>query len=130
NDDELSVDDDDNGLMDELQTDIEVFNFSNMLNLEEYINYSGNFETGHEKEVDSMEIYPISHQEALNAIEILEQYIVQKDFSKTAQFEHNNALLKLQKKIRKLCIAAFKQTNIEMLKKESIGKDLYNNTNL
>ncbi|CAG8754060.1 4678_t:CDS:1, partial [Racocetra persica] len=36
-----------------------------------------------------------------------------KDFSEKAQSEHDEALLKLQKDIRKLQNAAFKQTNIE-----------------
>ncbi|CAG8822881.1 28792_t:CDS:1, partial [Gigaspora margarita] len=45
--------------------------------------------------------------------EILEHYIVQNDFSEMAQFEHDEALLKLQKEIRKLRIKAFKQTSIK-----------------
>ncbi|CAG8814434.1 26973_t:CDS:1, partial [Gigaspora margarita] len=51
---------------------------------------------------DSTEMHKIGHQEALNAIEILEQYIVQKDFGEIARSEHNKALSKLQKEIRKL----------------------------
>ncbi|CAG8801998.1 6498_t:CDS:1, partial [Dentiscutata erythropus] len=47
----------------------------------------------------------ISHQEVLNTIEILEQYIVQNDFSEAAQYEHDEALLKLQKgKVLKLIL--------------------------
>ncbi|CAG8838039.1 44028_t:CDS:2, partial [Gigaspora margarita] len=108
----------------------EAFNFSNIMDLEEYIDYPGeknthevlsdkeildlttNLESKNENVEDdnSTEMHQTSHQEALNAVNILEQYIMQNDFSKIAQFEHDKALLKLQKKIRKLRIKAFKQT--------------------
>ncbi|CAG8772519.1 23865_t:CDS:2, partial [Dentiscutata erythropus] len=54
------------------------------------------------KDNNSTEMRQISHQEALNAVEILEQYIVQNDFSEIIQAKHDEALLKLQKEIRKL----------------------------
>ncbi|CAG8851383.1 31713_t:CDS:1, partial [Gigaspora margarita] len=112
---------------------IEALNFSNIMDLEEYIDYpeekdthevlsdkeildlTTNLESENEnvEDDDSTEMHQISHQKALNAIEILEQYIMQNNFSEIAQFEHNEALLKLQKKIRKLRIKAFKQTNIK-----------------
>ncbi|CAG8720680.1 10634_t:CDS:2 [Gigaspora margarita] len=133
---ELPIDDNNDNLMNELYKDIEALNFLNVMDLEEYIDYPGEKDTHEvlsdqeildlttniesaenecsENEDDSTEMCEIGHQEALNAIEILEQYIVQKDFGKTARFEHNEALSKLQKEIRKLRIAAFKQTSIEI----------------
>ncbi|CAG8741874.1 528_t:CDS:2, partial [Racocetra fulgida] len=126
NDDELPVDDDNDRLIDELQADIEALNFPNIMYLEEYINYLGKKDIHEvlsnqeilkliinsepvenksvEEEDDSMEI---------SQIKILEQYIVQKDFSETAQSEYDDTLLKLQNEIRKIRIATFKQTNIE-----------------
>ncbi|CAG8679911.1 35587_t:CDS:1 [Gigaspora margarita] len=103
------------------------------MDLEEYINYpekkdthevlsdkeildlatNHKFENKNVKDNDSTEMYQISYQEALNAIEILGQYIMQNDFNEMAQFEHNKALLKLQKEIRKLRLKAFKQTSIK-----------------
>ncbi|CAG8707726.1 20099_t:CDS:2 [Dentiscutata erythropus] len=112
---------------------IEALNFQNIMDLEEYIDYPGEKDT-HEvlsdKEIldlatnlepenesaeddDSTEMRQISHQEALNVVEILDQYIVQNDFSEITQTEHDEALLKLQKEIRKLRIASFKQSSIE-----------------
>ncbi|CAG8776330.1 33987_t:CDS:2, partial [Gigaspora margarita] len=133
NNEESFIDNNDDELMDKLYTDIEALNFSNIMDLEENIDYprkkdiheilsdkeildlTTNLESENEnvKDNDSTKIRQISHQEALNAVEILEQYIIQNDFSETAQFEHDEALLKLQKKIRKLRIKAFKQTNIK-----------------
>ncbi|CAG8539168.1 36477_t:CDS:2 [Gigaspora margarita] len=80
-------------LMDELYTDIEVLNFPNMIDLEEYIDYLGekktnedlttNLESENEsvKDDNSTEMHQVSYQEALNVVEILEHYIVQNDFS-------------------------------------------------
>ncbi|CAG8527030.1 39753_t:CDS:2, partial [Gigaspora margarita] len=124
NNEEQPIDDNNDDLMNELYKNIEVLNFLNVIDLEEYIDYLGekdthevlsdqeildlttNIEPAENKcsknENDSTEMREIGHQEALNAIEILEQYIVQKDFGKTAQSEHNEALSKLQKEIRKL----------------------------
>ncbi|CAG8549405.1 26560_t:CDS:2 [Gigaspora margarita] len=130
---ESFIDDNDDKLINELYTDIEALNFLNMMDLEKYINYPGEKDTNEvmsDKEIldlttnlesenesveddDSTEMRQISHQEALNAVEILEHYIVQNDFSEMAQFEHGEALLKLQKEIRKLQIKAFKQTSIK-----------------
>ncbi|CAG8640144.1 7750_t:CDS:1, partial [Gigaspora margarita] len=119
---ESFIDDNDDKLIDELYADIEALNFSNIMDLEEYIDYPGekdtygilsnkeildlttNLESENEnvEDDDITEMHQISHQEALNAVEIFEQYILQNDFSETAQFEHDEALLKLQKEIRKL----------------------------
>ncbi|CAG8831834.1 15191_t:CDS:2 [Gigaspora margarita] len=119
---ESFIDNNDDELMDEFYADIEVLNFSNMMDLEKYIDYSGEkdiHEVLSDKEIlglttnlesenenvendDSTEMHQISHQEALNVVKILEQYIIQNDFSEMAQFEHDEALLKLQKEIRKL----------------------------
>ncbi|CAG8844470.1 46072_t:CDS:1, partial [Gigaspora margarita] len=116
---ESFIDDNDNELMDKLYTDIEAFNFSNIMDLKEYIDYPGEkdtYEVLSDKEIldlttnlesenengeddDSTEMRQISYQEALNVVEILEQYIMQNDFSEMAQFEHDEALLKLQKEI-------------------------------
>ena len=119
--------------MDELYSDIEGLNFQKIINFEEYFDYpeeKNTHEVLSDKEIldlatnlepenesaeddDSTEMRQISHQEALNAVEILDQYIVQNDFSKITQTEHDEALLKLQKEIRKLRIASFKQSSIE-----------------
>ncbi|CAG8761646.1 23416_t:CDS:2 [Gigaspora margarita] len=99
NNEESFIDDNDNELMDELYTDIKPLNFPNIMDLEKYIDYPG--------EKDTNEVL------TLNAVEILEHYIVQNDFSETAQLKYNEALLKLQKEIRKLQIKAFKQTSIK-----------------
>ena len=65
------------------------------------------------EEDDSMKIPKITHKEALNAIELLGQYLVQQDLTDVIRTEHDTALLKLQKEIRKLQNASYKQTNIE-----------------
>ncbi|CAG8731532.1 22071_t:CDS:1 [Cetraspora pellucida] len=96
------VDDNDDELIDKLYLDIKTLNFQNIMDLEEYIDYPGEKDT-HEvlsdKEIldlainlepenesaeddDSTKMRQISHQEALNAVEILDQYIVQNDFVK------------------------------------------------
>ncbi|CAG8611277.1 5300_t:CDS:2, partial [Dentiscutata erythropus] len=115
---ESFIDNNDDELIDELYSDIEALNFKTLYQLpsdEEILDLATNLEPENESAEDdnSTEMHQISHQEVLNAVEILEQYIVQNDFSKIAQFEHDKALLKLQKGIRKFRIASFKQTSIE-----------------
>ncbi|CAG8721474.1 16664_t:CDS:1 [Cetraspora pellucida] len=87
-----------------------------VLDDQEIVNLTTNLNSAENKsdeEDDSTEMCSIIHQEALTVTELIEQYIMQQDISETAQFEYDEALLKLQKEIRKLRKAAFKQTNIE-----------------
>ncbi|CAG8508645.1 16398_t:CDS:2 [Racocetra fulgida] len=116
---EPSIDDNNDKLIDELYADIEALNFLNVMDLEEFIDYpeivelATNIESveneNAEEEDNSTKMCQISHQEAFNAIETFEYYIMQNDFSKRTQLEHDEALLNLQKEIRKLQIASFKQ---------------------
>ncbi|CAG8580635.1 4777_t:CDS:2 [Cetraspora pellucida] len=119
---ESFISDNDDKLIEELYLDIEnIFNYPGekdiykVLSNKEILDLTTNLEPKNEstEDDDSTEMHQISHQEALNAVEILEQYIVQNDFSETAKSEHNEALLKSQKGIKKLQIASFKQTSIE-----------------
>ncbi|CAG8811077.1 28941_t:CDS:2 [Gigaspora margarita] len=57
--------------------------------------------SNYEKNDNSIEIRQIIHQGVLNAIELLEQYLFQQDFGEATRLEHDEALLKLQKSIRK-----------------------------
>ncbi|CAG8602714.1 15384_t:CDS:1, partial [Racocetra fulgida] len=66
-----------------------------------------------EDEDDSKEISLITHHEALNAIEVLKQYLIQQDLSDIAWLNHGQALLNLQKAIRKIRSVSFKQMNLE-----------------
>ncbi|CAG8777211.1 5418_t:CDS:1, partial [Racocetra fulgida] len=52
-------------------------------------------------EDDSEEISLITYYKALNAVKVLEQYFIQQDLSDKAQLDNNQALLNLQKTIRK-----------------------------
>ncbi|CAG8850244.1 4216_t:CDS:1, partial [Gigaspora margarita] len=67
----------------------------------------------YEEDDDSIEMRQVTHWEALNAIELLEQYLLQQDFGETARLEHDEALLKLQKSIRKFRNTSFKQLELE-----------------
>ncbi|CAG8734996.1 9948_t:CDS:2, partial [Racocetra fulgida] len=89
---------------------IKALNFWNIMNLEEYINYS------EEKDIHNI----LNDQEILNlatnpksAKNEMIQYIVQQDLNEVAQSKYNKTLLKLQKEVRKFRNAAFKQANIE-----------------
>ncbi|CAG8836993.1 17808_t:CDS:2, partial [Gigaspora margarita] len=107
---ESFIDDNNDKLMDKLYIDIEALNFLNLMDLEKYINYSGeknthkalsnkrilDLATNLESENENVE----DDDKALNTVEILEQYIVQNNFNETVQFEHDEALLKLQKEIK------------------------------
>ncbi|CAG8855043.1 5336_t:CDS:1, partial [Gigaspora margarita] len=98
--------DNNNKLMEEMKEDIEALNFRNAMSLEVYINYPEEENTNKilnnqeiltlvtnlelkkdlnndnsEDEDDSKEISLITHHEALNAIEVLEQYFMQQDLS-------------------------------------------------
>ncbi|CAG8685515.1 4393_t:CDS:2 [Racocetra fulgida] len=50
---------------------------------------------------DSREISLIIHYKALNAVKVLEQYLMQQDLSDKARLDHDQALLNLQKTIKK-----------------------------
>ncbi|CAG8830635.1 14269_t:CDS:2, partial [Gigaspora margarita] len=98
--------DNDNELMEEMKEDIEALNLRNAMSFEVYINYPEEENTNEilndqeiltlvtniklkknlnddnsEDEDDSKEIPLITHHEALNAIEILEQYFIQQDLN-------------------------------------------------
>ncbi|CAG8714805.1 18308_t:CDS:1, partial [Racocetra fulgida] len=98
----------DNDLIEELYNNIEMLNFQNVMNLEEYINYSEEnnitrilsdqelldqvtcpepeSETAKcDKEDDSIEIPQVIHKEALDAIHLIELYLIQQDLSDEAQ---------------------------------------------
>ncbi|CAG8779988.1 14896_t:CDS:1, partial [Cetraspora pellucida] len=51
---------------------------------------------------NSTEMCQVTHNEALNAIDLLEQYLLQQDLSDTDWSKHDEALSNLQKAIRKL----------------------------
>ncbi|CAG8780145.1 41012_t:CDS:2, partial [Gigaspora margarita] len=110
------------GILLDAQDNEESFIDDNDNKLIEYIDYPEEKDTNEvisDKEILDLttnfefENKSVKDDDTLNAVEILKHYIVQNDFSKTAQFEHNKALLKLQKEIRKLRIKAFKQTSIK-----------------
>ncbi|CAG8801642.1 19939_t:CDS:1, partial [Dentiscutata erythropus] len=126
--------DNDNELMEEMKVDIEALNFRNTMDLEVYINYSEEEDTNEilneqeiltlvtniepkndsndnnsEDEDNSREIPLITYYEALNAIKVLEHYLMQQDLSDKDQLDHDQALLKLQKTIRKSQSVSFKQ---------------------
>ncbi|CAG8541826.1 11789_t:CDS:1 [Racocetra fulgida] len=111
-----------------------MLNFQNTINLEEYINYLEkryvaeilndqeiiNQVTYLEPEVvecdekdDSTELPQVTHNEALNAIHLLELYFIQQDLSDAAYTEHDSALLKLFGLVRKFWTASFKQLTME-----------------
>ncbi|CAG8761061.1 29326_t:CDS:2 [Gigaspora margarita] len=97
-DNEEFVANDNDKLMEELHTDIEALHLRNVMDLDNYINYPRENDTNevlddqeivdlvtsieseinnsdYEEDDDSIEIHQITHQEALNAIELLEQYL-------------------------------------------------------
>ncbi|CAG8489974.1 15201_t:CDS:1 [Cetraspora pellucida] len=104
------------------------------MNLEEYIDYPeekktyevlsdheiGNLAINSEpkedisdKDDDSTEMHQVTHNEALNATYLLEQYLLQQDLCNTAQLKYDKALSNLQKMIRKLQNTSFKQLDFE-----------------
>ncbi|CAG8722701.1 13156_t:CDS:2, partial [Dentiscutata erythropus] len=131
---EEPTNDNDDKLMEEMKVDIEALNFRNAMDLEVYINYPEeentnktlnkqkiltlvtNIETENDSnddnskdEDDSRKISLITYHEVLNAIKMLEHYFMQQDLSDKDRLYHNQALLKLQKAIRKSRSASFKQ---------------------
>ncbi|CAG8489413.1 7614_t:CDS:1 [Cetraspora pellucida] len=62
---------------------------------------------------DSTEMCQVTHNEALNAIDSLEQYLLQQDLCDTTRSKHEEALSNLQEAIRKLRRASFKQVELE-----------------
>ncbi|CAG8762881.1 5264_t:CDS:1, partial [Racocetra fulgida] len=118
---ELVTDDNENELIEELQADIEALHLRNIMDLNNYINYSDKNDTNkvlndqeivdlvtnvepevnesdkNEEDDNSVEIRQIIHNKALNAIRLLEQYLFQQDFGDIARTEHDGALSKLQK---------------------------------
>ncbi|CAG8722493.1 8901_t:CDS:1, partial [Racocetra fulgida] len=61
-----------------------------------------NDDNSEENEDNSQEIPLITHNEALNAIEVLKQYLMQQDLNNTAWLNHDQALVNMQKAIRKI----------------------------
>ncbi|CAG8788776.1 8205_t:CDS:2 [Gigaspora margarita] len=127
----LNDNDDNNNdeLMEEMYANIEALNFRNVMDLEEFINHPEEKETnevlndeeilaivtniesektedeenGSDKEEDdSTEMRQITYHEALSAIEVLEQYLMQQDVGEATQSNHDQALSNLQEEIRKL----------------------------
>jgi DDE superfamily endonuclease len=131
----ITVTNNNDDLIKELDKDIEALHFRNKMDIEKYINYPEEENTeevlndqeilnlvtylepekteNEEEEDDSTELQKITHKEALNAIELTEQYFVQQDLSDTIRLEYDTALLKLRRLIGKFQSASFKQTNIE-----------------
>ncbi|CAG8825228.1 35484_t:CDS:2, partial [Gigaspora margarita] len=109
-------------LIEKMKANIELFNFRNAINLEVYFNYLKKKDTSEvlnvtniestedlskdnnseEDKNNSKKISMITYHKVLNAIEILEQYLIQQNLSKTAQLDYDQALLNLQKAIRKI----------------------------
>ncbi|CAG8664231.1 17867_t:CDS:1 [Dentiscutata erythropus] len=120
--------------MKELREDIEALHFRNVMNLEEYIDHPEEKEihevlSDHEivnlainlepeedisdEDDDSTEMRQVTHNEALNATYLLEQYLLQQDLCDTARSKHDEALSNLQNTIRKLRNTSFKQLDLE-----------------
>ncbi|CAG8852461.1 16900_t:CDS:2, partial [Gigaspora margarita] len=62
-----------------------------------------------EEEDDCTKMRQITHHEALSAVEVLEQYLMQQDVDEAAQSNYDQALSNLQEEIRKLRNSSFKQ---------------------
>ncbi|CAG8566159.1 3818_t:CDS:2, partial [Dentiscutata erythropus] len=97
--------DNDNELMEEMKANIEEI-LTLVTNIEPK-NDSNNDNS--ENEDDSREISFIIYHEALNAIKVLEYYLMQQNLSDKDWLDHDQALLKLQKTIRKSRSVSFKQ---------------------
>ncbi|CAG8821631.1 38595_t:CDS:2, partial [Gigaspora margarita] len=122
----------------EVSSETVTLHFRNVMDLEEYINYPDEKETNevlndeeilslvtnlepekiegdeeedksNEEDDNSTEMHQITHHEALSAVEVLEQYLMQQDVGEVAQSNHDQALSNLQKEIRKLRNSTFKQ---------------------
>ncbi|CAG8808151.1 14182_t:CDS:2, partial [Cetraspora pellucida] len=111
------LDDDNIELMKELRENIEALQFRNVMDLEEYIDHPEekeiygvlsdqeivNLVTNPEPEKDksdedddSTEMCQVTHNEALNTIDSLEQYLLQQDLWDTTRSKHEEALSNLQ----------------------------------
>ncbi|CAG8804603.1 9516_t:CDS:2, partial [Dentiscutata erythropus] len=107
----------DNDIMEELYNNIELLNLQNVMDLEDYIDYSEERiepqQVESDKEDNSVETLQITHKEALDAIYRLELYFIQQDLNYVVQTENDIALSKLYELARKIRNASFKQLNIE-----------------
>ncbi|CAG8716353.1 3899_t:CDS:2 [Dentiscutata erythropus] len=133
----------DDDIMEELYNNIELLNLQNVMDLEDYIDYSEErIVTGimsdqeilnqatyqepqqveSDEEDDSVETPQITHKEALDAIHRLELYLMQQDLNYVVQTENDVALSKLYELVRKIRNASFKQLNIETFF-EPVGND-------
>ncbi|CAG8719849.1 16850_t:CDS:1, partial [Racocetra fulgida] len=131
---ELVSNDNDDELIKELHMDIEALCLRNVMDLNNFINYPEESDTTeiltdqeilnlttsvvpeenqNDDEDDSVEIRQITHNEALNAVGLLEQYLFQQDFGDMARSEHDEALSKLQRAIRKFRNASLRQVDLE-----------------
>ncbi|CAG8670552.1 2938_t:CDS:1 [Ambispora gerdemannii] len=136
NNEELTINDNDNDLTEELRADVESLHLRNEMNIEEYINYPEERSTeevltdqeildlvtyqeaekaeSEEEEIDdSIEMRKITRTEVLDALELMDQYFVQQDFSNAIRLEYDTALSKLHKVIRKHQNDSLKQMSIE-----------------
>ncbi|CAG8558825.1 271_t:CDS:2, partial [Gigaspora margarita] len=100
---------DDDNLIKELYENIEILNYQNVIDLEEYINYSD------EKIITEI----MSDQEILNQATYQESEQAENDeednsgLNNAAQTEHDIALSKLYESVRKFWNPSFKQLSIE-----------------
>ncbi|CAG8772506.1 9708_t:CDS:2, partial [Gigaspora margarita] len=112
NDEEPTTNNDDD-IIEELYRNIELLNFQNIMDLEEYIDYSEKKIVESDEEDDSVKMPQITHKEALDAVYQIELYLMQQDFNYVVQTEHDVVLSKLYELVRKLQNASFKQLSIE-----------------
>ncbi|CAG8695002.1 19182_t:CDS:2, partial [Gigaspora margarita] len=133
NNEEPTTDNDDD-IIEELYRNIELLNFQNIMDLEEYIDYSEEkIVTGiisdqeilnqamyqkpqqveSDEEDNSVEMPQITYKEALDAVHWMELYLMQQDLNYMVQTEYDIALSKLYKLVRMLQNASFKQLSIE-----------------
>ncbi|CAG8834831.1 34179_t:CDS:2, partial [Racocetra persica] len=105
NDEVLDVDEDNVELIEELRE-----------NIEEIVNLVTNPEPEEDKsdkDNDSTEMHQVTHNEALSAIDLLEQYLLQQDLCDTTRSKYDKTLSDLQEAIRKLRRTSFKQLDFE-----------------
>ncbi|CAG8788155.1 16064_t:CDS:2 [Dentiscutata erythropus] len=109
NPDNDSEDKDDDEVLDiddiELIKELQELEIHEALSDQEIVDLAANSELEEDKsdkDNDNTEMRQITHNEALNAIDLLEQYLLQQEFCDTARLKHDKALSSLQKAIRKL----------------------------
>ncbi|CAG8542754.1 24443_t:CDS:2, partial [Racocetra persica] len=116
NDKEPTTNDNDDDIMEELYNNIELINFQNVIDLEEYIDYLEKKivteimsdqkilnqamyqepqQVKSDKEDDSIDMPQITHKEALDAVYQMELYLMQQDLNYVVQTEYDVALSKL-----------------------------------